>query len=118
LRLERFSKSFPGLILGISTRDINDWLRGLKSKARHHKGEELAGKTRNNLRGAVVQLFNFAKENGYTAADATKKIKEVGEANNQFSRINLLRLDTGSGNNGRRHRTEIPDAAVPSANPS
>ena len=91
LRLERFSKSFPGLIYGISTRDINDWLRGLKSKARNHQGEELAGKSRNNLRGAVVQLFNFAKENGYlsrelpTAADATKKIKEVGEENEVFT---------------------------------
>ena len=90
-RLERFSKTFPGQILGISTNDINEWLRGLKSKARNHEGEELAGKSRNNLRGAVVQLFNFAKEKGYlsrelpTAADATKKIKEVGEENEVFT---------------------------------
>jgi hypothetical protein len=91
LRVERFAEKFPGPIQAISTSEINEWLRGLRSLERNHKGEEISGRTRNNMRGGVVQLFNFAKENGYlskdfpTAADATKKVKEVGGENKVFT---------------------------------
>lgn len=100
LRLERFAKKFPGPILEVSTRAINEWLRGMKSLECNHEGEEISGRTRNNLRGAVVQLFNFARENGYlpmdlrTAADATKKVKEVGGDNEVFTPVELEKMLT------------------------
>jgi integrase len=100
LRLDRFAKTFPGQIMAISTKDINAWLRGMRSLKRNEVGGEISGRTRNNMRGAVVQLFNFAKENNYlpndlaTAADPAKRAKEFGGENDVFTPGELETLVT------------------------
>ena len=77
LRLGRFAKDFPGRIDEVQTRPIDDWLGGLRSQSRHGQGKEISGRTRNNYRNAVVELFNHAQTHDYlpkgipTAAQAT-----------------------------------------------
>jgi len=91
LRLTYFSESFPGKITGITTPQIDNWLRDLKSRSKESKGAELKGKSRNNYRRSIVELFNFARRNRYlpadlsTAADHTKMVKEITAENEFFS---------------------------------
>jgi hypothetical protein len=49
--LTRFAAAFPGEILGISSSDIDGWLRGLN----------LATKSRNGMLICVKVLFSFAR---------------------------------------------------------
>jgi integrase len=73
LRLKVFSKAFSGNIAEIDTKQIEAWLRGLKS----------GPKNRNNYASAVTTLFNFAKRCGYlpndraTVADDLSRAREV-----------------------------------------
>ncbi len=79
LRLSRFTAAFPGLINEVTTSDIETWLRGLKKKS----GDPISATTRNNYRDAVLQLFQYAKAQGFlpktvpTAADELKRVVEV-----------------------------------------
>jgi integrase len=94
IRLGRFGKAFPGSIQDISTKQIDEWLRGLRSESKHIKKRdevvEIAGKTRNHYRDSVVQLFNFARDAGYlpqdlkTAAESTSSAKEEPSENEIF----------------------------------
>ncbi len=94
-RLGRFAKAFPGKILDVTTKQIDEWLRDLRSDSKQLKKKnevkEITGKTRNNYRNAVVQLFNFAKETGYlphdltTAAESTQRVKEDPAENEIFT---------------------------------
>ena len=65
-------------------------MRGLRSLAKTKKGQAISGKTRNNYRNAVVELFNYAKKNGYlpkdlgTEAQTTSRVKEVKKDNEIF----------------------------------
>ena len=95
IRLRRFAKAFPVPIIDVTSKQIDEWLRGLRSEAKHLKNNsettEIAGKTRNNYRNAVVQLFNFARDNGYlpndlaTAAKSTQRVKEEPSENEIFT---------------------------------
>jgi site-specific recombinase XerD len=72
-RLSYFAAKFDGDTVGtITTREIDDFLRELP----------VGPMTRNHYRSVVVQMFNFAKKNGYAAknpaADAAKA-KVIGE---------------------------------------
>lgn len=90
IRLGRFAFSFPDQIGDVTGPQIDKWLRGLRSESRTKKGQTIAGKTRNNYRNAVVELFNYAKKNGYlpkdlgTEADGTTRVKEVKKDNEIF----------------------------------
>ena len=94
-RLRRFSTAFPGPILDITSKQIDEWLRSLRSESQYLKKKkeikEITGKTRNHYRNAVVQLFNYAKDNGYlpndltTAAQPTKRVKEEPSENEIFT---------------------------------
>jgi integrase len=98
LRLGRFAKDFPGLIDEIDTRPIDDWLGGLKSLSRHGQKKEISGRTRNNYRNAVVELFNYAQTHDYlpkgipTPAQATKTVDEVTRENEIFRPEDMARL--------------------------
>ena len=69
--LTRFGAAFPGEILGISSSDIDGWLRGLN----------LAPKSRSGMLICVKVLFSFARSQNclpaeqMTAAEQIKKVK-------------------------------------------
>ncbi len=69
--LTRFGKVFPGEILGISSSDIDGWLRGLN----------LSVKSRNGMLICVKVLFSFARSQNclpaeqMTAAEQVNKVK-------------------------------------------
>jgi hypothetical protein len=90
VRLGRFAEAFPGEIEDVSGPQIDGWLRGLKSRTKTKKGQPIAGKTRNNYRNAVVELFNYAKRNGYlrkdlsTEASGTSRVREIKKDNEFF----------------------------------
>lgn len=94
LRLGRFAKDFPGNIDEIRTKQIDDWLGNLKSLSRHGKGKEIRGRTRNNYRNAVVELFNYAQTHDYlpkgipTEAQATKTVEEGDKRENEIFVVN------------------------------
>lgn len=91
VRLGRFAESFPGEIGDIKGPQIDAYLRGLRSRAKKKKGQPIAGKTRNNHRNGIVELFNYAKKNGYlpkdlgTEAATTTRVKEVKKDNEIFT---------------------------------
>jgi integrase len=91
IRLSRFAEAFPGEIGDVKGPLIDAYLRGLKSRARNKKGQAIAGKTRNNHRNGIVELFNYAKKNAYlpkdlgTEAQSTTRVKEVKKDNEIFA---------------------------------
>jgi len=66
-RLGRFAKKFKGPIGLVTSAEIEDFLRGLKSQDRNEEraGKALSGKSRNNYRRAIGTLFYFAESRGY-----------------------------------------------------
>jgi integrase len=113
LRLGRFAAAFPGPIHHLQERDVTGWLQDLK-KTVWKKGEEkpepdgkttkvkakrienpegapVGGRTRNNYRDAINELFEFAKRRGYiprdlpTAAEDTDRVPVVAGKNHIIS---------------------------------
>lgn len=84
LRLKRFVDAFPGPISEVTTKQIEDWLRGLKTLRGNKTGQITGPRNRNNFARVITSLFRFAKRAGYlprdrsTAADllAKAKVKE------------------------------------------
>jgi integrase len=72
----------------VQSAELNSWLRNLKVSSR----------TRNNFRGALSNLFSFAKQNGYlprdtaTAIDLVPKVKVQRKRPEIFSPTELLQL--------------------------
>jgi integrase len=66
-RLGRFAKKFKGPIGLVTSAEIEDFLRGLKSESNDEEraGKALSGKSRNNYRRAIGTLFYFAESRGY-----------------------------------------------------
>jgi integrase len=100
-RLGRFAEAFPGNILDITSNQIDVWLRSLRSRSKNQKDDqiiEIVGKTRNNYRNAVVQLFNFAKDKNYlpndlpTAAKPTQRVTEEPSENEIFTPKEMAEL--------------------------
>jgi integrase len=90
-RLGRFAKDFPGQIAEVVTDEIETWLRQLKSLAKGtRRGGQQKGRTRNNYRNAIVELFNYGKKHGYlprdlgTEAEAVNRVPEDDKAENQI----------------------------------
>ncbi|MBA2743638.1 MAG: hypothetical protein H0U43_04915 [Chthoniobacterales bacterium] len=78
--LNWFTRAFPGPIAEVDARQINAWLRSMKSV--RNAGADLSARTRNNRREAVVTLFRYAQRNGYlfeklrTAAEISTTAEE------------------------------------------
>jgi integrase len=90
-RLGRFAKDYPGQIAEVSNAKIDNWLRGLPSLAKgKRRGEKIKGRTRNNYRNAIVELFNYAKKHGYlpkdlaTEAAGTDRVPEDDKRDNDI----------------------------------
>ena len=65
-RLGRFEKAFPGRICTVTAREIEDFLRGLRTEPKEGETTQpLTAKSRNNYRRAVGTLFYFAESRGY-----------------------------------------------------
>ena len=63
VRLGRFAKDFPGQITDVSTEQIENWLRGLKSLAKGARhGGQLKGRSRNNYRNADRRIIQLRPE--------------------------------------------------------
>lgn len=66
-------KAFPGLIIELTTAQLDDWLRSLK----------ISPRSRHNIRQTLITLFRFARSRGYlpdertTAAEKTARGKVV-----------------------------------------
>jgi integrase len=80
LRLNRFSKDFQVQISKIQSSEVNTWLRGLK----------VATRTRNNFRGAISNLFGFAKESGYLSPNLPTPIDLVKYVKPKYTRPGIF----------------------------
>ncbi len=76
----RFGGTFNCHIANITTREIEDWLDGLK----------VTGRTRNNYRNLITTLFAFAKGRGYLPKDRATEAETVPEAKETPSEIGIL----------------------------
>lgn len=90
-RLETFALAFPRPIMEVTTKEIADWLRGLRGSNKRGEAVDLAPKSRNHYRNSVVQLFNHARDHGYlpkgmpTEAEAVKTLDVVPSTNEIFT---------------------------------
>lgn len=70
-RLGRFARDFQCLLMAITGKEVNDWLRGLKATRKGpggkiiETGKFVSKRTRNNYRDAIRELYRFAKESNY-----------------------------------------------------
>jgi len=70
-RMNKFAAAFPGHIDQISTHEIEVWLNGLG----------IGGRTRNNYRNAVLQLFRYARGKRYLPRNEPTAVEDVASAN-------------------------------------
>ncbi len=70
-RMKKFAAAFPGRIDQISTHEIEVWLNGLG----------ISGRTRNNYRNAVLQLFRYARGKRYLPRNEPTVVEDVASAN-------------------------------------
>lgn len=86
--LRRFGDSFAGEILGITSADVDRWLRGL----------DVSNSSRNSMLAFVKVLFSFARERNYlpadqpTAAEQVKKLKHGQSATALFTPPEMEKL--------------------------
>ncbi|MGA2175097.1 MAG: hypothetical protein ABSH38_08970 [Verrucomicrobiota bacterium] len=93
VRLGRFATDFPCQITDIVTDQIENWLRGLKSLAKGaRRGGALKGRSRNNYRNAIVELFNYAKKHGYLPKDLSTEASSVNRVSEADKRENEIFL--------------------------
>lgn len=91
-RLGRFEEKFKGKISLVTSAEIEDFLRGLKSKPRseNEAPKVLSGKSRNNYRRAIGTLFNFAEARGYLPK-GLGEMDSVGMAKEDKGEIEIFR---------------------------
>ena len=78
-RMNKFASSFPGRIDLVSTHEIEVWLNGLK----------VSGRTRNNYRNAVLQLFRYARGKRYLPRNEPTAVEDVAAANSGEGAIEI-----------------------------
>lgn len=93
-RLGRFKQKFTGKISLVTGAEIEDFLRGLKSKPRSENEvpKALSGKSRNNYRRAIGTMFNFAEARGYLPR-GLGEMDSVALAKVQHGEIEIFRPD-------------------------
>ena len=93
-RLGRFEQKFKGKISLVTGAEIEDFLRGLKSKPKSENEvpKTLSGKSRNNYRRAIGTLFNFAEARGYLPK-GLGEMDSVGLAKEDEGEIEIFRPD-------------------------
>ena len=78
-RMNKFASSFPGRIDLVSTHEIEVWLNSLK----------VSGRTRNNYRNAVLQLFRYARGKHYLPRNEPTVVEDVAAANSGEGAIEI-----------------------------
>ena len=78
--LTRFKNSFRTNIGSISSKVIDDWLLA----------QNVTARTRNNLRAAIITLFNFAKSRGYLPKGQPTEADDVRRAKDRGGKIGIL----------------------------
>lgn len=90
-RLGAFAEAFPDTITTVSSKNVAEWLQGLRKEDRKGNKYPIAPKTRNHYRNAIVQLFNFARDHGYlpkglpTEVESLKALKVTPKENAIFT---------------------------------
>lgn len=79
-RLHRLSEALDGPIDEIHLRDLQTWLNEL----------EVSGRTKNNFRGLVVNLFKYAQSHGYLPAGLPTAAESLSKAKEDSSEIGIL----------------------------
>lgn len=91
VRLGRFAKDFPGQISEIKFSMIEKWLRELRSLAKgSRRGGVLKGRSRNNYRNAIGELFNYARKNGYLPKDLPTEASDLARVSEEDARENEI----------------------------
>lgn len=91
VRLGRFAKDFPGQIAVIKFAMIEKWLRELKSLAKgSRRGGGLKGRSRNNYRNAIGELFNYARKNGYLPKELPTEASGLARVSEEDARENEI----------------------------
>ncbi len=78
-RMNKFAAAFPGPIDQITTHEIEVWLNGLG----------ISGRTRNNYRNAVLQLFRYARGKRYLPRNEPTVVEDVASANRAEGAIQI-----------------------------
>ena len=78
--LTRFKNAFKTNIGSITSSVIEDWLTAQRVTAR----------TRNNVRGSIITLFNFARSRGYLPKGQPTEANEVRRAKDRGGKIGVL----------------------------
>lgn len=78
-RMNKFASSFPSRIDLVSTHEIEVWLNSLK----------VSGRTRNNYRNAVLQLFRYARGKRYLPRNEPTVVEDVAAANSGEGAIEI-----------------------------
>lgn len=81
-RLKKFSNSFPSRIDRITTHEIEVWLNSLG----------VGGRTRNNYRNAVLQLFRYARGKRYLPRNEPTVVEDVASASTGDGDIEIYTL--------------------------
>lgn len=78
-RLNKFAGAFPGRIDQVTTHEVEVWLNGLA----------VSGRTRNNYRNAVLQLFRYARAKRYLPRNEPTVVEDVAAANSGEGAIEI-----------------------------
>ncbi|MDQ6859587.1 MAG: hypothetical protein M3032_00300 [Verrucomicrobiota bacterium] len=78
-RMKKFAAAFPGRIDQITTHEIQVWLNGFG----------ISGRTRNNCRNAVLQLFRYARGKRYLPRNEPTVVEDVASANRAEGAIDI-----------------------------
>jgi len=78
-RLKKFTQAFSGRIDQITTHDVEAWLNGLK----------VNGRTRNNYRSAMLQLFRYGRSKRYLPRNEPTVVEDVPKANSNGGAIEI-----------------------------
>jgi integrase len=97
-RLGRFADSFQVNIPGITGKQIEEFIRGLKTHgSKESQRHPLSGRTQNNIRRLISTLFKFAIKRGYLSKDndeinAVERASTVSGEIEVFSPAELQKL--------------------------
>lgn len=78
-RLNKFAGAVPGRIDQVTTHEVEVWLNGLG----------VSGRTRNNYRNAVLQLFRYARAKRYLPRNEPTVVEDVAAANSGEGAIEI-----------------------------
>ncbi len=98
LRLKKFIRKFKGQIQEIASRDVDDYLRGLK----------VAPRSRDNVHTILKSLFSYARARGYLARSERTAAEILRRVKTNPSTIGILTPDEFAATLGFATRKTLP----------